>query len=101
MEQSKNSRRQSGTSRKKPKVRSRRVKFCPKCGSTNIYWASGLAQLWSIWECRNCGYYGAFIVEDGRLAQKLQEDYAKRKPHHLAIDNPKDEKSNEQTDRHD
>jgi predicted RNA-binding Zn-ribbon protein involved in translation (DUF1610 family) len=66
----------------KAKVRrkgaTRKVKFCPKCGSTDISWASGLAQLWSIWECRNCGYYGAFIVEDGKLSQKLQEKYARK-----------------------
>ena len=59
-------------------VKKRGVRFCPQCGSTNIYWARGLAQLWSIWECRNCGYYGAFIVEDGRMSKKLQEEYAKK-----------------------
>jgi DNA-directed RNA polymerase subunit M len=56
----------------------RGVKFCPKCGSTDIFWASGLPQLWSIWQCRNCGYRGAFIVEDSKLAKKLREDYAKK-----------------------
>ncbi len=60
------------------KTAPRRVKFCPKCGSKNIFWAHGLAQLWSIWECRNCGYYGAFIVEDGKLAEKLQEEYNRK-----------------------
>jgi len=62
----------------KPEPRKRRAKFCPKCGSTHIYWASGLAQLWSIWECKNCGYYGAFIVEDGKLSKKLQEEYLRK-----------------------
>jgi ribosomal protein L37AE/L43A len=59
-------------------VKKRGVRFCPKCGSTDIHWARGLPQLWSIWECRNCGYYGAFIVEDGRMSKKLQEEYAKK-----------------------
>ena len=54
-----------------------RIKFCPKCGSTRIYWARGLPQLWSIWECKECGYQGAFIVEDGKLAEKIQERYRK------------------------
>jgi predicted RNA-binding Zn-ribbon protein involved in translation (DUF1610 family) len=54
------------------------VKFCPKCGSINIFWASGLPQLWSIWECRNCGYRGALILEDSKLAEKLRDDYAKK-----------------------
>lgn len=60
------------------KKRVSRFKFCPKCGSSNIFWASGLAQLWSIWECRSCGYRGAFIVEDGDMAKMLQEEYAKK-----------------------
>jgi predicted RNA-binding Zn-ribbon protein involved in translation (DUF1610 family) len=54
------------------------VKFCPKCGSTDIFWASGLPQLWSLWQCRNCGYRGALILEDGKLATKLQEKWKKR-----------------------
>jgi predicted RNA-binding Zn-ribbon protein involved in translation (DUF1610 family) len=54
------------------------VKFCPKCGVANVFWASGLPQLWSIWECRNCGYRGAFIIEDGELAQKIREKYARK-----------------------
>jgi DNA-directed RNA polymerase subunit M len=54
-----------------------RVKFCPKCGSKNIQWASGLPQLWSIWECKDCGYRGAFIVEDSKLAEKIREKFLK------------------------
>jgi|GEM_PF-1077397 predicted RNA-binding Zn-ribbon protein involved in translation (DUF1610 family) len=53
------------------------VSFCPRCGSTNIFWASGLPQLWSIWDCRNCGYRGAFVLRDGKLAEKLSRDYKK------------------------
>jgi predicted RNA-binding Zn-ribbon protein involved in translation (DUF1610 family) len=56
----------------------RGVKFCPKCGAVDVFWASGLPQLWSIWECRNCGYRGAFIIEDGKLAEKLREKYARK-----------------------
>ena len=54
------------------------VKFCPKCGAVDVFWASGLPQLWSIWECRNCGYRGAFVIEDGELAEKLREKYASK-----------------------
>ena len=53
------------------------MKFCPRCGSTNIYYGSGLPQIWSIWECRNCGYRGPLIVEDGDLALRLREDWEK------------------------
>ena len=33
-----------------------KIKYCPKCGSTNIFWASRLSQLWSLWECREYNY---------------------------------------------
>jgi hypothetical protein len=34
--------------------------------------------LWSIWECKNCGYYGAFIVEDGMTSQKIHEVWVRK-----------------------
>lgn len=71
---------QGRAAKAKRKARRRGVRMCPRCGSTDIYWARGLAQLWSIWECRNCGYYGAFIIEDGKLSKKLQDEYAKKHP---------------------
>ena len=58
------------------------VKFCPKCGSTDVFWAQGLPQLWSLWECKNCGYRGALILEDGNLAVKLREEWEKNKTAH-------------------
>jgi len=61
-------------------ARKRGIRFCPKCGSTDIQWARGFPQLWSIWECRRCGYYGAFIVEDGKMSTLVQEEYAKKHP---------------------
>ncbi|MDH5266816.1 MAG: hypothetical protein OEW62_03960 [Candidatus Bathyarchaeota archaeon] len=60
----------------------KRVKFCPKCGSTDVFWASGLPQLWSTWECRRCGYRGPLILEDNKMAAKLREDYFKKKASH-------------------
>jgi predicted RNA-binding Zn-ribbon protein involved in translation (DUF1610 family) len=62
----------------KPRGKKPGVSFCPKCGSTNIFWASGLPQLWSIWDCRNCGYRGAFVLRDGKLAEKLSQNYRKK-----------------------
>lgn len=53
----------------------RSLKFCPKCGSTNVFWASGLPQLWSIWECKRCDYRGALILKDRELAEKLGKKY--------------------------
>ncbi len=66
------------TAKNRLRVKRRAVKFCPKCGSTDIFFASGLPQLRSIWDCRKCGYRGALILEDGKLAAKLEEEYAKR-----------------------
>jgi predicted RNA-binding Zn-ribbon protein involved in translation (DUF1610 family) len=66
----------AGMIKSKRKAEKQNVKFCPKCGSPNVFWASGLPQLWSVWECRNCGYRGTLILEDSKLAEKLGEDYA-------------------------
>lgn len=62
----------------KHKAEKRCMKFCPKCGAVDVFWASGLPQLWSIWECRNYGHRGAFIIEDDELAEKLREKYASK-----------------------
>jgi DNA-directed RNA polymerase subunit M len=53
-------------------------KYCPKCGSLDVFWAQGMPQFWSLWQCRNCGYQGAFILEDGNLALKLQQEWKKK-----------------------
>ena len=52
-----------------------RMKFCPKCGSTNITFPIFYRP--SIWKCLDCGYEGALIVENGKLAEKIQQDYRK------------------------
>lgn len=52
-------------------------KFCPVCGSDNIKWQ--IPQNWSVWECHNCGYVGAIVVEEEELARELQEEYKKEK----------------------
>jgi DNA-directed RNA polymerase subunit M len=55
----------------------KRRKFCPRCGSTNINFLVFYRP--SIWRCLDCGYEGAFIVEDGKLAEKLKERYDSNK----------------------
>ena len=52
-----------------------RIRLCPRCGSYNVFWASGLPQLWSVWECKECGYRGLLIVEDEKPADKLRKKY--------------------------
>jgi hypothetical protein len=52
------------------------MKFCPNCGSTNIDWV--LPQDWSRWKCKDCGYIGPLIIEDGRIGEKIREEYLKK-----------------------
>jgi DNA-directed RNA polymerase subunit M len=52
-------------------------KYCPRCGSVSLRWASGLPQLWSIYDCRECGYRGVLIIEDGTLAQEIRKRWLK------------------------
>jgi len=57
----------------------KRTKYCPRCGSIKVFWAHGLPQMWSLWDCKNCGYRGSLIVEDGNAAAKLRKDYERTK----------------------
>jgi transcription factor S len=63
---------------KKQKKKHSLAKFCPKCGSTDVFWAQGMPQFWSLWDCRDCGYRGPVILEDGNLAEKLKEEWKKK-----------------------
>jgi ribosomal protein L37AE/L43A len=54
-----------------------RLKFCPKCGSSNINCLVFFRP--SIWKCLDCGYEGAFMVEDGQLADEIQKRYQAEK----------------------
>jgi len=53
----------------------KQIKFCPKCGSPNINFVIFFQP--SIWRCLNCSYEGAFIIEDSKLAEKIQEKFLK------------------------
>jgi len=52
------------------------MRFCPRCGSKNIDWV--LPQVWSKWECKDCGYFGALIIEDGKIADEIRKEYLKK-----------------------
>lgn len=58
----------------------KKAKFCPRCGSTELFFASGLPQMWSLWDCRHCGYRGPVVLEDSGLAEKVREDWEKDHP---------------------
>jgi rubredoxin len=51
------------------------MRFCPKCGSNNIDWV--LPQTWSKYECKDCGYIGVFIIDDGEIAEEIKKEYLK------------------------
>ena len=57
----------------------RQLRFCPKCGSTDIWWPGGLPFLAPYMECKRCGHRGVFIVGDRELAEKIQEEYVREK----------------------
>ena len=61
---------------RKKKEQKSYVKFCPSCGSSNVKWE--LPQTWSVWKCWDCGYVGAFIIEDGAIGEEIRKDYLKR-----------------------
>jgi transposase-like protein len=52
------------------------MKFCPRCGSTNIGWV--LPHDRQKYECKDCGYVGALIVEDGKMAEAVRKEYIKK-----------------------
>lgn len=53
------------------------VKFCPRCGSKELIWP--LPHDRQKWECKECGYIGAFIIEDGEMADEIKKEYIKNK----------------------
>ncbi len=49
--------------------------YCPRCGSSNIDWI--LPQDRSKYECKNCGYVGALVIEDKELADEIRQKFEK------------------------
>ena len=52
------------------------VKFCSRCGSSNIGWL--IPHDRQKWECKDCGYIGAFIIDDSEIADEIKKDYNKK-----------------------
>jgi hypothetical protein len=57
-----------------------RIRFCPKCGSTNLKWLSGLPHLWPYIECIECGHRGIYLTGDRDLIAAVREGYLRKKP---------------------
>ncbi len=54
---------------------SRRVMYCPKCGSANINFLVFYRP--SVWRCLDCGYEGVFVLEDSKLAEKIRRRHTR------------------------
>lgn len=48
--------------------------FCPKCGSTRLYYFVGF-QAGQIFVCKKCGYQGPLVIEDGEMAEEIRENW--------------------------
>lgn len=48
--------------------------YCPVCGSHRLYYYLGF-RIGQIYVCKDCGYQGPLIIEDGKLADKIREKW--------------------------
>ena len=58
------------------------MKFFPRWGSNNI--DLPLPHNRQKWEYKDCGYIGAFIIVDGKLAEVIHNEYLKNKDKSLS-----------------
>ncbi len=54
------------------------IKFCPSCGSTDIWYLGGIATL-MVQECKNCGYRGIFGEGSSELVKRVKGSYLHKK----------------------
>lgn len=50
------------------------IRFCPRCGSTDIRYLGGVATL-MVQECQLCGYRGIFAEGSVELMEQVQVRY--------------------------
>nr|MCR5852997.1 hypothetical protein [Methanophagales archaeon] len=50
--------------REREREKREEMKICPMCGSKNLKYMPWLGE---IYECKDCGFRGSFVVEDGEL----------------------------------
>ena len=48
------------------------TKCCPRCGSKNLNYKPWLGELYV---CRECGYQGALVVENGEIADAIRKKF--------------------------
>lgn len=64
--------------------------FCPECGSPSLYYFLGLYTGYK-YVCKECGYRGPVVIEDGVIAEKLRKEKVKE----LEKEDGEDESSEE------
>jgi len=73
-----NSRGSQGKSEEQEQTDGTRRGVLPEMRLNQRFLGIRLTHLWSVWECRACGYRGAFILRDGKLADKLRENFLRK-----------------------
>lgn len=48
------------------------MKFCPRCGSKNLNYMPWLGERYV---CKDCGYQGALVIEDGEFAEEIRNKF--------------------------
>ena len=52
------------------------MKICPRCGSESLEYQPWLGE---IYQCKDCGYRGSFIIEDGKLSKEIRKEFKRGK----------------------
>lgn len=51
---------------------------CPECGSHRLYYFVGL-RAGQIFVCKDCGYQGPVVIEDGKISEEIRKDWIGRR----------------------
>lgn len=54
--------------------------YCPVCGSHRLHYYLGF-KAGQMYICKDCGYRGTLVVEDGKLADKIRERWLTKSGH--------------------
>lgn len=52
--------------------------YCPECGSHRLHYFIGLRAGW-IYVCKDCGYQGPVVIEDGNMAKEIRKNWIEEK----------------------
>ncbi len=52
--------------------------FCPRCGGGRLKYAVNGSTV-NMYECRDCGYTGSFVIEGYELAKEIRKKFLENK----------------------